>query len=226
MPRPDTTTKTGRERLAEERARQARAERNRKLGIIAAVAVVLLAIGGGSWALIANEQNKTQQAAGDGLAGAKVINSPVKGVYQWSDLGRNHVEGNPTYPMNPPVGGDHNAAWANCGIYDKVIPNKHAVHSLEHGAVWITTNKKATSSDIAALKKIAAQDYILMSQDPTQASPITLTAWGVQLRVNSASDARIQQFVKAYLQGPQTPEPGAACSGAYDPNTGKIGGGM
>ena len=128
--------------------------------------------------------------------------------------------------MNPPVGGNHNPAWANCGIYDKVIPNQYAVHSLEHGAVWITTNDKASSGDISALKKVAAQDYVLMSKIPDQAAPIILSAWGVQLRVTSASDPRIQQFVKTYLQGPQTPEPGASCSGAYDPTTGKIGGSM
>lgn len=226
MPRPETTTKTGRERLAEERARQARGERNRKIGIIAAVLVVLAAIGGGGWALLASENSSKQAATGDGLAGAKQVNTPIKGLYEWTGLGRNHITTAATYPMNPPVGGDHNAAWANCGIYDKVIPNQYAVHSLEHGAVWITTNDKASASDVAALKKIAGQDYMLMSKNPSQASPITLSAWGVQLRVNSAGDPRVQEFVKTYLQGQQTPEPGASCTGAYDPNTGKIGGGM
>lgn len=49
---------------------------------------------------------------------------------------------------------------------------------------------------------------------------------GDQIRATSASDPRIEQFIKAFLQGPQTPEPGAACSGGYDPDTGKIAGGM
>ena len=40
----------------------------------------------------------------------------------------------------PPVGGVHNPTWQNCmgDVYDAQIANEHAVHSLEHGAVWIT----------------------------------------------------------------------------------------
>lgn len=40
-----------------------------------------------------------------------------------------------------------------------------------------------------------------------------LSAWGKQLTVKSAADARVAQFFTKYVQGPQTPEPGAACSG-------------
>ncbi|WP_194915354.1 DUF3105 domain-containing protein, partial [Catenulispora rubra] len=43
--------------------------------------------------------------------------------------------------------------------------------------------------------------------------PITVTAWGKQLNVDSATDARIAKFISKYMQGPQTPEPGAACTG-------------
>ena len=144
----------------------------------------------------------------------------------WSNLGRDHVDGDPTFAMTPPVGGNHNAAWANCGIYDKQVPNKYAVHSLEHGAVWITYTDKMSSGDLAALKRVAGQDYMLMSPYPAQPAPIVVSAWGHQIRATSASDPRIQKFVNTYLQGPQTPEPGASCSGAYDPNTGKIAGSM
>ena len=215
-------TKSGRERLAEVRAQQARKERNRKAGIIAATTAVVLAVGVGGWALVNAQQDSSTPAAG--VDGAKVINSPVKGVYQWSGLSRDHVNTDMKYPMNPPVGGAHNPAWANCGIYDKEIPNKYAVHTLEHGAVWITTNDKVSAADLASLKKIAGQDYMLMSKIPSQQSPIVVSAWGLQLRVDKASDPRIGEFVSAYLQGPQTPEPGASCSGAYDPKTGAVGG--
>ncbi|WP_370369936.1 DUF3105 domain-containing protein [Catenulispora sp. GP43] len=57
------------------------------------------------------------------------------------------------------------------------------------------------------------ESHTLLSPYPTEASPITVTAWGKQLMVNSASDARIAKFIKAYAAGPQTPEPGAPCSG-------------
>lgn len=40
-----------------------------------------------------------------------------------------------------------------------------------------------------------------------------LTAWGKQVAVDSAKDPRVDQFFAKYVQGPQTPEPGAACTG-------------
>jgi hypothetical protein len=43
--------------------------------------------------------------------------------------------------------------------------------------------------------------------------PVVASAWGVQLKVQSASDPRLAQFLQKYEQGPQTPEPGAACTG-------------
>ena len=39
-----------------------------------------------------------------------------------------------------------------------------------------------------------------------------LTAWGVQLSLDSADDERIDQFLASFRQGPQTPEPGATCN--------------
>ena len=51
-----------------------------------------------------------------------------------------------------------------------------------------------------------------MSPYPEQASPIMLSAWGVQLAVDSADDPRVDQFLAKFRQGPQTPEPGATCN--------------
>lgn len=155
-----------------------------------------------------------------------VSNDPIPGVHVWENLSRDHGEGEQKYPMTPGAGGKHHPAWANCGVYDKEIPQQYAVHSLEHGAVWITTNAQTSAADKDALKSKANQDYMLMSPLSAQTDPVVLTAWGHQLRVNNASDPRIDEFISEYRQGPQTPEPGASCSGAYDPATGAIAGQM
>ena len=44
-------------------------------------------------------------------------------------------------------------------------------------------------------------------------SPIEATAWGKQMWLKDFDQAKLEDFVKTYAQGPQTPEPGAACTG-------------
>jgi hypothetical protein len=59
--------------------------------------------------------------------------------------------------------------------------------------------------------KAEGEAYVLVSPYEGQKSPIVLTAWGHQLQLNSADDQRIDPFLVRYLQGEQTPEPGAVC---------------
>lgn len=134
----------------------------------------------------------------------------------WTDLSRNHVETTVSYPMSPPAGGDHASWWQNCNgdVYEPPIRNETAVHSLEHGSVWVTYNSKVSPADVQPLADtVAGTPYTLMSPYPDQDAPVTLTAWGRQLTVTGADDPRIQQFLSEYVQGSQTPEPGAACTG-------------
>ena len=135
------------------------------------------------------------------------------GVTSYSNLSRNHTEGPVDYPQNPPVGGNHNPVWQNCGFYSKPITNENAVHSLEHGAVWITYRPDLPQGQIETIKNLAEKSYVLASPYPGLPSPVVASAWGKQLKLHSANDPRLEQFVSAYSQGPQTPEPGAPCTG-------------
>ena len=130
-------------------------------------------------------------------------------------LSRQHVQGSVNYPTVPPAGGDHNPAPQQCAVYNAPIAPEHAVHSLEHGAVWITYDPATAADQVDALAAIAGGDpYLLMSPVPGQDSPILLTAWARQLAVSQADDERVDQFINAYSRnGPQTPERGAACVG-------------
>ena len=138
----------------------------------------------------------------------------IEGVQTFGDLTRNHTTDDVTYPQSPPVGGDHDPEWVDCTgmVYDEPLRNENAVHSLEHGAVWVTYTDAVSQADIDALAaKVDGQPYSFMSPYPGQDSPIVLTAWGVQLGVDSADDPRIDEFLTTYRAGPQTPEPGATC---------------
>jgi len=130
------------------------------------------------------------------------------------ELTRNHVPGAVDYDHVPARGGDHNIAPQTCAVYDAPIAPEHAVHSLEHGAVWLTYNDDVADEDVKELAdRIEAEPYGLMSPLPEQESPIVLTAWGRTLEVEQADDDRIGDFIRGFANGPQTLEPGAACLG-------------
>ncbi|MET8754771.1 DUF3105 domain-containing protein [Streptomyces sp. NPDC059104] len=206
-----TSDNTSRQnRIAEmRRAEKARDRRNKFLAIGISTVIVAGLVGFGSWLLIEQKQKDKDAAA--------ARKAPVSGEREWDvkKLGRNHVETPVKYEMNPPVGGDHNPRWMNCNgdVYKNPIPEVNAVHSLEHGAVWVTYNEKAAAGDVEALAgKVGKTPYTLMSPDKEQAGTIMLSAWGKQLTVDKADDPRVAQFFTKYVQGPQTPEPGAACT--------------
>ncbi|RAX48680.1 DUF3105 domain-containing protein [Arthrobacter sp. AQ5-05] len=139
--------------------------------------------------------------------------APIDGVKDYKVPSANHVDAKVAYAQKPGVGGDHNPVWLNCGIYEQPVPENNAVHSLEHGAVWISYDG-ISAAELATLKQdVGEKTYMLLSPYPDQGAKIKLTAWGEQLSVDSADDPRIAAFVKKFRQGPQTPEPGAPCTG-------------
>lgn len=125
-----------------------------------------------------------------------------------------HTEGTVNYPQTPPAGGQHNAVWQNCGYYSEPVRNENAVHSLEHGAVWITYQPDLPKNQVDTIKDVAGnQSHILASPYPDLDSPVVASAWGKQIKLQDANDSGLEQFVSAYREGPQTPEPGAVCTG-------------
>ncbi len=133
-----------------------------------------------------------------------------------SALARDHRDDPLTYPEQPPVGGVHNGAWINCGIYKQQVATESAVHSLEHGAVWISYNPNLSAADIATLREaVRDHPYTLLApaRYGTLATPVAAVAWGTRLNLPSANDPRLVRFIARYSSGAQTPEPGAACTG-------------
>jgi hypothetical protein len=137
----------------------------------------------------------------------------LDGMITYSNLSRDHTDGTVNYPQSPPVGGPHNPVWQNCGVYDQPVRNENAVHSLEHGAVWITYQPDLPTEAVAKLRALAkGHDHVLVSPYPSLTKPIVATAWGLQLGLDDVNDSRLPLFISRYEQGPQTPELGADCS--------------
>ncbi|GAA4956434.1 DUF3105 domain-containing protein [Actinoplanes utahensis] len=184
--------------------------------IAIAVVVVLIAvgiIGWGVWASIKSDKEKETPWEDRAAAIAGIVNyreDPDKSL-----TARDHKTGPLTYKLNPPVGGEHNARWQNCmgDVYDAQIPTEHAVHSLEHGAVWVTYKPGLPADQVEALtSKVKGKSFSMLSPFPNQESNISLQAWGYQLKVDSADDPRIDEFIRA-LSLNASVEPGIPCSG-------------
>lgn len=135
--------------------------------------------------------------------------SPIEGVKTFS-LDAGHREGPLTYPQVPPVGGLHNPVWTPCAFYDRAVPSEMAVHSLEHGAIWITYRPDLPPDQVELLAALArGRKYVLVSRwDDGLPSPLVATAWGRQLELTTASDPRLAEFVRLYAnQGPEINAP-------------------
>ena len=195
-------------RLEAMQAKQRAADRRRG-GIIVAVAVAVALV------LIAVVAFVIVDAQGERSRLAELAAEDIEGVEEFEDLPQDHVTTPVDYAQTPPVGGNHLGApdWTSCGFYPEPVVDESAVHSLEHGAVWVTHDPDLPAEQVSVLEELATDNpYLLVSPYEGLPSPVVASAWGLQLQLDSVEDERLQAFLLKYLQGPQTPEPGATCS--------------
>ena len=125
-----------------------------------------------------------------------------------------HTQSDVDYEQTPPAGGEHNEVWQNEGYYDAPVRDENAVHTLEHGAVWITFSPDLPQDQKDEIRSLVeGQTCMLASPHPDLPTPVVASAWGKQLTLESANSPDLERFVRAYRQGPQTQEPGATCAG-------------
>ena len=187
------------ERISKKEERRLKLERERRMKMLrlwGPVAVVVIAL--------------------VGLLLFRLFEPDVAGITMVESAPANQHDNAFSYELTdlPPTGGIHATSWLNCGIYESQVPPENAVHSMEHGAVWVTYDpEQVTADDITALKNaVRGKGFTILSQYPNQASPIVLTTWDIQLQLDSAADARIDEFISKY-RGTRGPEAGASCSG-------------
>lgn len=129
-----------------------------------------------------------------------------------------HVDGDVDYEQSPPVGGEHDGMWLECGVYDREVRKENMVHALEHGTVWITYRPGLDQDDIDNLAG-ALPDEGVLSPYPDQEATVVVTVWNTQLALDGPDDPRLPLFVDRYGHGETAPEPMASCHGgveAYD----------
>ncbi len=155
------------------------------------------------------KSDETWRDKADGISGivdfSKSDPDLVKsGQHQWGQL---------KYKQSPPVAGPHNYNWQRCqgDVYPAAIANEHAVHAMEHGAVWITYRPDLPAAQVDKLaSKVRGNDFMFMSPYPGLDKAVSLQAWGFQLKVGSVDDSRIDEFIRDLRQN-ATQEPQASC---------------
>lgn len=139
----------------------------------------------------------------------------IDGIAVFEHIGGLHTEASVPYTENPPTGGPHHPIWQNCGVYTDELRDEHVVHSMEHGAVWVTyrTEDLSVGAIDELVRRFTGRRYVIVSPRSAQDHAVVLSAWNRQLAVDDTDDSRIGIFVARYAQGPQAPESGAPCDG-------------
>jgi hypothetical protein len=136
---------------------------------------------------------------------------PPEGIEVF-DATTNELVENPTYDRSPPTNGDHDPFWWNCGFYDEPIEEDKAVHSLDHGVVWITYSPDLPEGEVETLRRYGAERYVIVSPYPEQDAPVIATSWRIQLDLDGADDPRLRQFVDDFRVSEIAPLAGNGCT--------------
>ncbi len=146
----------------------------------------------------------------DVTANPQGVADPPAGTESFTIGEAGHTPGTVVYAQDPPAGGPHDATWLTCAAYDEPVRNEHAVHALEHGAVWITYRPDLDPAAIERLDGFARRAEVIVSPYPGLDSPIVLSSWGRQLRLDAVDEGVIDQFYRAFRDR-TAPENAASC---------------
>jgi len=138
--------------------------------------------------------------------------NPPNGIEVYPATTNRTFKGPIDYERHPPTNGDHDPLWQNCGIYEKPIEDRHAVHSLDHGVVWITYSPDLPKQQLKSLRPYGNENYVIVSPYPGQDAPVTATSWRVQLELSGADDPRLRRFVNQFRISEIAPLSGNRCT--------------
>ena len=139
--------------------------------------------------------------------------NPPEGVKTYPASGNALVEGEIQYDRDPPTNGEHSPIWQNCGFYSEPIDNSPAVHSMDHGVVWITYRLDLPADQIEQLRPYGDKRYVIVSPYPDLPAPVVATAWRNQIYLEGPGDPRLREFVNEFRISELAPLSGNRCVG-------------
>jgi hypothetical protein len=139
--------------------------------------------------------------------------NPPEGVETYPATTNETVEGPIEYARRPPTNGDHDPLWQNCGFYPEPIEDRHAVHSMDHGVVWISYRSDLPREQVETLRPYGGEDYVIVAPYPGLDAPVVATAWRNQIELEGADDPRLREFVDEFRNTTTAPLSGNRCEG-------------
>lgn len=109
----------------------------------------------------------------------------------------------------PQAGGPHAPSPLRNGIYSEPISEPHAIHSLEHGIIWITYQPDLLSSEDYERLEDVAEDQsldVILSPRLENVDPIVLVSWGQRLIMDELDTELVDEFIRTNRN--RSPEPG------------------
>lgn len=137
--------------------------------------------------------------------------NPPQGVKTFPATTNETVDGKIDYARRPPTNGDHAKLWQNCGYYSEPIDDRTAVHSMDHGVVWISYSPDLPAAQIEKLRPYGDEEYVIVSPYPGLNAPVVATAWRNQLQLDGVEDPRLRQFVDQFKNSELAPLSGNRC---------------
>jgi hypothetical protein len=170
-----------REQRELEKKQAQRRQRAMRIGLYAAVSVVLLA--SAYWAY----GKLTEKITWSTVA---ILPSPH------IPLGSSH----PPYNSDPATSGPHTDALAPWGVHNEPIEKEMQLHNLEDGGVVINYACRDCPELVDQLKAVAGRyDRVVLAPYPGLDRKIALTAWGKIDKFDEFDEGRITKFIKAHI---------------------------
>ena len=138
---------------------------------------------------------------------------PPEGIEVYPATTNKLTEGPIEYDRSPPTNGKHDPLWQNCGAYEKPLNDRHVVHSMDHGVVWITHSPDLPDAQVEELRSYGDEKYVIVSPYPGLDAPVVATSWRVQLELDGAEDPRLREFVDGFRSSELAPLSGNRCEG-------------
>ena len=169
------------------------------LWTLATLAAAVLVVGA---IVVASARSHASSAAStDALMGDEITSPPAEHVASASQL--------VIPPGAPPTGGPHYAPPQALGIYDSPVPDGNAIHSLEHGIVWISYHPdKVDAAGVQRLRDLVKQyaNDVILAPRADNATAVAAASWGRLLKQDNLDTDELKRFITTNRN--RSPEPG------------------